>query len=91
MIREWLGDDFFVVETEVRYAQRTRSPLSYTLNGLSPKKLNRASVRTKYNKQSQGRREEGGKNKAAFMYNLIYFLSFYDIEVKTDAQMTPTS
>ena len=81
MIREWLGDDFFVV----------RSPLSYTLNGLSPKKLNRASVRTKYNKQSQGRREEGGKHEAAFMYTLIYFLSFYDIEVKTDAQMTPTS
>ena len=66
----------------MRYAQRTRLPLSYTLNGLSPKKLNRASVRTMYNKQSQGRREEGGKNKAAFMYTLIYFLSFYDIEVK---------
>ena len=79
------------MRTEVRYAQRTRSPLSHTLNGLSAKRLNRVSVRTKYNKQSQGRKEEGAKHKAAFMYTLIYFLSFYEIAVKTDAQMTPTS
>ena len=26
------------------------------------------------------RKENGGKNEAAFIYTLIYFLSFYDIE-----------
>ena len=40
------------------------------------------SVTTKYHKQSQGRKEEGGKNEAAFTYALIYFLSFYDLEVQ---------
>ena len=27
-----------------------------------------------------GRKEKDGKNQAAFMYTLIYFLPFYDIE-----------
>ena len=67
------------------HAYRTRSPLSYTLNGLSAKiKIEGLSVRTKYRKESQEGRKEGKRRKerSRLKYTLIYFFSFYDMGVQ---------